>query len=158
MLSLPLWQQWNLLLSGRYDSADLDTHNQISGITQENHHTAWSHRVGLSYQFNNGFSPWISTSDSFDPVLGTDADGKAFIPMKSKQYEVGIKYQNPEATQVVSVAAYQLSAINPELQRLELGVTVSNVTNKSYVASCTSSTYCSIGTDRVVLGVLNYYF
>ncbi|QIG06150.1 TonB-dependent siderophore receptor [Proteus sp. ZN5] len=277
------WQQWNLLLSGRYDSANLDTHNQISGVTNSSHNTAWSHRVGLSYQFNNGFSPWISTSDSFDPVLGTDADGKAFIPMKSKQYEAGIKYQNPELTQLVSVAVYQLTqenvtthnprnpdyyqqsgeirsrglefesklaltpqvnmmlnyaylhnivtstsdpttlnkhpvqvpthtgsawidyrfhqpylegallgagvrylgstygdntntfqvpavwlgdvsfryqllSINRELQGLELGLTVSNITNKSYVASCTSSTYCSIGTDRVVLGVLNYYF
>ncbi|WP_353242586.1 TonB-dependent siderophore receptor [Providencia sp.] len=275
------WQQWDLILSGRYDWSYLDTDNNLSHTTQKNDTSAWSQRVGLTYAFENGFSPWISFSDSFDPVLGTDADGKSFIPTESKQAEVGLKYQsgnlmasvaayeleqknvtthnplNPDyynqtgkirsrgvdfesrmaltpsvnvmvnyaftdnkitESQDLSVlnkhpvqvpkhsgsawvdyrfhspylegalvgvgvrylgetwgdntntfkvpavwlgdisARYQMDALVPELTGMELGLTVSNVTNKSYVASCTSSTYCSIGTNRTLLATLNYYF
>ncbi|HGV3500756.1 TPA: TonB-dependent siderophore receptor [Providencia stuartii] len=275
------WQQWDLILSGRYDWSYLDTDNNLSHTTQKNDTSAWSQRVGLTYAFENGFSPWISFSDSFDPVLGTDADGKSFIPTESKQAEVGLKYQsdnlmasvaayeleqknvtthnplNPDyynqtgkirsrgvdfesrialtpsvnvmvsyaftdnkitESQDLSVlnkhpvqvpkhsgsawvdyrfhspylegalvgvgvrylgetwgdntntfkvpavwlgdisARYQMDALAPELTGMELGLTVSNVTNKSYVASCTSSTYCSIGTNRTLLATLNYYF
>lgn len=275
------WQQWDLILSGRYDWSYLDTDNNLSHTTQKNDTSAWSQRVGLTYAFENDFSPWISFSDSFDPVLGTDADGKSFIPTESKQAEVGLKYQsdnlmasvaayeleqknvtthnplNPDyynqtgkirsrgvdfesrmaltpsvnvmvsyaftdnkitESQDLSVlnkhpvqvpkhsgsawvdyrfhspylegalvgvgvrylgetwgdntntfkvpavwlgdisARYQMDALAPELTGMELGLTVSNVTNKSYVASCTSSTYCSIGTNRTLLATLNYYF
>ncbi|EPL6453818.1 TonB-dependent siderophore receptor [Providencia rettgeri] len=275
------WQQWDLILSGRYDWSYLDTDNNLSHTTQKNDTSAWSQRVGLTYAFENGFSPWISFSDSFDPVLGTDADGKSFIPTESKQAEMGLKYQsdnlmasvaayeleqknvtthnplNPDyynqtgkirsrgvdfesrmaltpsvnvmvnyaftdnkiiESQDLSVlnkhpvqvpkhsgsawvdyrfhspylegalvgvgvrylgetwgdntntfkvpavwlgdisARYQMDALVPELTGMELGLTVSNVTNKSYVASCTSSTYCSIGTNRTLLATLNYYF
>lgn len=275
------WQQWDLILSGRYDWSYLDTENNLTHTTQKNDTSAWSQRVGLTYAFENGFSPWISFSDSFDPVLGTDADGKSFIPTESKQAEVGLKYQsdnlmvsvatyeleqknvtthnplNPDyynqtgkirsrgvdfesrmaltpsvnvmlnyaftdnkitQSQDLSVlnkhpvqvpkhsgsawvdyrfhspyfegalvgvgvrylgetwgdntntfkvpavwlgdisARYQMDALVPELTGMELGLTISNVTNKSYVASCTSSTYCSIGTNRTLLTTLNYYF
>ncbi|MGG4663408.1 TonB-dependent siderophore receptor [Providencia vermicola] len=275
------WQQWDLILSGRYDWSYLDTENNLTHTTQKNDTSAWSQRVGLTYAFENGFSPWISFSDSFDPVLGTDADGKSFIPTESKQAEVGLKYQsdnlmvsvatyeleqknvtthnplNPDyynqtgkirsqgvdfesrmaltpsvnvmlnyaftdnkitQSQDLSVlnkhpvqvpkhsgsawvdyrfhspyfegalvgvgvrylgetwgdntntfkvpavwlgdisARYQMDALFPELTGMELGLTISNVTNKSYVASCTSSTYCSIGTNRTLLTTLNYYF
>ncbi|WP_273838489.1 TonB-dependent siderophore receptor [Providencia rettgeri] len=275
------WQQWDLILSGRYDWSYLDTDNNLSHTTQKNDTSAWSQRVGLTYAFENGFSPWISFSDSFDPVLGTDADGKSFIPTESKQAEMGLKYQsdnlmasvaayeleqknvtthnplNPDyynqtgkirsrgvdfesrmaltpsvnvmvnyaftdnkvtESQDLSVlnkhpvqvpkhsgsawvdyrfhtpyldgalvgvgvrylgetwgdntntfkvpavwlgdisARYQMDALVPELTGMELGLTVSNITNKSYVASCTSSTYCSIGTNRTLLATLNYYF
>ena len=277
------WQNWHLVMSGRHDWSYLDTENRLTGKIQESNNRAWSHRVGLSYQFDNGFAPWISTSDSFDPILGTDEFGKPFVPTEAHQIEAGLKYQNLSGDMQGSVALYQLTqenvtmhnprnpdyyqqtgkirsqgiefesrmlvapninlmlnyaytdnkvtattdpitlnkrpvqvpahsgsawadyrfqqpylegalvgigvrylgstwgdntntfkvpavwlgdasfryqldAIHADLQGLELGLTVSNFTNKSYVASCTSSTYCSIGTDRTLLGVLNYYF
>lgn len=53
---------------------------------------------------------------------------------------------------------YQMDALTPELSGMELGVTISNIANTSYVAGCTSSTYCSIGNDRAVVATLNYFF
>ncbi|HCH7937609.1 MULTISPECIES: TonB-dependent siderophore receptor [Providencia] len=277
------WQQWDLLLNGRYDWSYLNTDNNLTNTTQKNDTSAWSQRVGLTYSFESGFSPWVSVSDSFDPVLGTDAEGKPFIPTESKQTELGIKYQNQSGDLMVSLAAYeleqknvtthnplnpdyynqtgkirsrgidfesrfaittslnmmlnyaytdnkitqsqdlsvlnkhpvqvpkhsgsawvdyrfhspylegalvgvgvrylgatwgdntntfkvpavwlgdvsaryQMDALIPELTGMELGVTVSNITNNPYVASCTSSTYCSIGTNRTLFATLNYYF
>ncbi|GAB1438386.1 TonB-dependent siderophore receptor [Providencia sp.] len=277
------WQQWDLILSGRYDWSYLDTDNNLANTTQKNDTSAWSQRVGLTYAFESGFSPWFSVSDSFDPVLGTDAQGKSFIPTESKQTELGIKYQNLSGDLMASLAAYeleqknvtthnplnpdyynqtgkirsrgvdfesrfaitpslnmmlnyaytdnkitqsqdlsvlnkhpvqvpkhsgsawidyrfhspylegalvgvgvrylgetwgdntntfkvpavwlgdisaryQIDALVPELTGMEIGLTVSNITNKSYVASCTSSTYCSIGSNRTLFATLNYYF
>ncbi|EMD1897943.1 TonB-dependent siderophore receptor, partial [Providencia rettgeri] len=106
------WQQWDLLLSGRYDWSYLNTDNNLTNTTQKNDTSAWSQRVGLTYSFESGFSPWVSVSDSFDPVLGTDAEGKPFIPTESKQTELGIKYQNQSGDLMVSLAAYELEQKN----------------------------------------------
>ena len=53
---------------------------------------------------------------------------------------------------------YQINALTQELSGMELGITISNIANTSYVAGCTSSTYCSIGNDRTVVATLNYFF
>ncbi|MEM8074022.1 TonB-dependent siderophore receptor [Morganella morganii subsp. sibonii] len=277
------WQQWSLILSGRYDDSSLKTTNRLSGTTEKSDTSAYSHRAGLTYTFDSGFSPWISISDSFDPVLGTDADGNAFVPTESDQTEAGIKYLSDNGDIMASLAVYELTqknvtthnpknpdyynqtgkvrsrglefesrmavtpslnvmlgyaftdnvitesddssvlnkrpvqvprhsgslwadyrfhgryldgaligagvrylgatqgdntnsftvpavwlgdlslryqmdALTPQLSGMELGVTISNITNTSYVAGCTSSTYCSIGNDRTVVATLNYFF
>lgn len=277
------WQQWHLMLSGRHDWAYLDTQDRLQGKEESTSDTAWSKRIGLNYRFDSGFSPWVSFADSFSPVLGTDAQGRPFVPSKATQAEVGVKYQNAYGDKLVSVALYELTeknvtthnpknpdyytqtgkvrsrgveiesrlaltsrlnlllnytytdnritsssdatvlnkhpvqvpkhsgsfwldyrfqhpalygaylgagvrylgatqgdntntftvpsvwlgdmslryplaAISPELAGFELGLNVNNITNKSYVASCTSPLYCSIGADRTLSAVVNYYF
>lgn len=53
---------------------------------------------------------------------------------------------------------YTPGAWDPRLYNLELGLTVNNLTNKSYVASCTSAPYCSIGIERTIVGSVSWYF
>lgn len=50
-------------------------------------------RAGATYLFDNGFAPYASYSTSFEPVVGTDYAGSAFVPTTGKQYELGVKYQ-----------------------------------------------------------------
>src|SRR5699024_10450679 len=101
-----------LILSGRYDDSSLKTTNRLSGITEKSDTSAYSHRAGLTYTFDSGFSPWISISDSFDPVLGTDADGNAFVPTESDQTEAGIKYLSDNGDIMASLAVYELTQKN----------------------------------------------
>lgn len=276
------WRGWHLLLGGRHDWSQMRTNNNLAGTRTQTDDTAWSYRAGLSYPFNNGLAPWISTSTAFDPLTGTDANGAPFKPTHSTQYETGIKFQPPGSAMMTSLAVYQLTqrdvntidplnpsyytqtgevrsrgvelesraaltdnlnlmlsyawvnnvvtsatdntqgrhpvgvpaqtgslwldyrfnsgplqgllvgggtrylgsswadgantfkvpatwlgdlsvrytpgAWDPRLYNLELGLTVNNLTNKSYVASCTSAPYCSIGIERTIVGSVSWYF
>ena len=51
------WQQWSLILSGRYDDSSLKTTNNLSGTTQNRDTSAYSHRAGLTYTFTSPNNP-----------------------------------------------------------------------------------------------------
>lgn len=51
------WQQWSLILSGRYDDSSLKTTNNLSGTTQNSDTSVYSHRAGLTYTFTSPNNP-----------------------------------------------------------------------------------------------------
>lgn len=84
---------WTLVVGGRYDTVRMRTENRLTGNTTIQDDEAISGKLGLIYNFDNGFAPYLSYSTSFLPVNGTDGNGNAFQPTTAEQYEVGIKYQ-----------------------------------------------------------------
>lgn len=65
-------------------------------------------------------------------------------------------FKVPDATLLDLALNYDLSAVSPRLDGSKLSLNVSNLSNKKYVASCTSQMYCFIGQDRVVTAGLSY--
>ncbi|WP_342325490.1 TonB-dependent siderophore receptor [Kosakonia sp. BYX6] len=108
------WNNWELLLSGRYDWSEVRTldYTTADGNTQQNDRK-FTWRTGLLYAFDFGLSPYISYSTSFEPNLQTNrAPGIApFAPTTGKQTEVGVKYQPVENT-LMSLAVYDLHQNN----------------------------------------------
>ncbi|MHA2827505.1 TonB-dependent siderophore receptor [Vibrio harveyi] len=51
-----------------------------------------SFRVGALYELDFGLSPYLIYSESFEPIAGADASGKAFDPSTGHQWELGFKY------------------------------------------------------------------
>ncbi|HGY9615346.1 TonB-dependent siderophore receptor [Vibrio harveyi] len=51
-----------------------------------------SFRVGVLYELDFGLSPYLTYSESFEPIAGADASGKAFDPSTGHQWELGFKY------------------------------------------------------------------
>ncbi|WP_457787715.1 TonB-dependent siderophore receptor [Pseudomonas sp. PL-6] len=106
---LELGEHWRLLLGGRYDWAVNQTDDALradSKATSE----AFSGRAGLVYLFDNGLAPYVSYSESFNPVSGSDSlSGKPFDPERGKQYEVGVKYQPEGARSFISLALFDLT-------------------------------------------------
>ncbi|WP_296230313.1 TonB-dependent siderophore receptor [uncultured Pseudomonas sp.] len=106
---LKLGDHWRLLLGGRYDWAQ----NQIDDALQADSKTtseAFSGRAGLVYVFDNGLAPYVSYSESFNPVSGSDTlTCKPFDPERGKQYEIGVKYQPEGARSFVSLALFDLT-------------------------------------------------
>ena len=90
-----LFDKLVIVLGGRYDMArsEFDDHSDFGDIHNRTTDEAFTGRAGLVYLFDNGLAPYFSYSESFEPVLETDADGNPFKPEEGRQYEVGIKYQ-----------------------------------------------------------------
>lgn len=84
------------LLGVRYDQFESHIKNNINPKvkTSQNH---LSSRIGVLYKLDNGFSPYMSYSESFEPNAEINqVTGKMFDPTTASQIEVGVKFQNLE--------------------------------------------------------------
>lgn len=89
------WNEWNLVLSGRHDWSQVNTRDRTSGGSEVSYNdNQFTGRAGLLYAFDNGISPYISYSTSFEPSLYQSAPGSDPLkPTTGKQAEIGVKYQ-----------------------------------------------------------------
>lgn len=110
------WDRWVLLMGGRYDWADTSnsTLTLSTGRKAKSSQSseAFTGRLGLVYLFDNGFAPYVSYAESFEPQSGTLYGGSLFQPSEGKQYEIGIKYQPPGSNSFITIAAFDLRKIN----------------------------------------------
>ncbi|MGY2314111.1 TonB-dependent siderophore receptor [Pseudomonas sp. SDO5522_S412] len=106
------WDQWTFLAGLRQDWAKTRTEDKVAGTNSHQSDQALTGRVGVVHAFDNGISPYASYSNSFEPVVGTDAQGQAFKPTKGEQYEVGIKYQPVGWDSFITLSAFQIKQEN----------------------------------------------
>ncbi|HGO5532142.1 TPA: TonB-dependent siderophore receptor [Klebsiella oxytoca] len=107
------WQNWELLVSGRYDWAEVRTTDFTDASSTQQNDNKFTWRTGLLYAFDSGLSPYISYSTSFEPNLQTNrAPGVGpFDPSEGKQVKVGVKYQ-PDPNALITLALYDLTQSN----------------------------------------------
>lgn len=101
-----------LSLGGRYDWADNEADNRLTGTTTGQDDNEFSGRAGILYLSDAGWSPYASYSESFLPAIGTDANGDAFEPETGTQYEVGVKYQPVSSNSFITLALFDLTREN----------------------------------------------
>lgn len=101
------WNNWILVAGLRHDRSE----NTVTGSAGQVS-TANSKRFGLLYAFPNGFSPYVSYSESFTPELGRDANGTPFVPLKGKQWEAGLKFESPDRNTLANISVYTLREEN----------------------------------------------
>ncbi len=100
--------RWVFTLGARQDWVGTDTHEVIGGAQGHQSDDKFSGRVGVNYLFDNGFAPYIGWSQSFQPTVGTDFAGNAFVPTTGEQVEVGLKYQPANNRVLATLAVYEL--------------------------------------------------
>lgn len=100
--------RWVVTLGARQDWVGTDTHEVIGGAQSHQSDDKFSGRVGVNYLFDNGLAPYIGWSQSFQPTVGTDFNGRAFVPTTGEQTEVGIKYQPDNNRILATLAVYEL--------------------------------------------------
>ncbi|KAF1005602.1 MAG: Ferrichrome outer membrane transporter/phage receptor [Luteibacter sp.] len=103
---------WSVMLSARRDAARSDNDNHISGTWSRQTTQANTWRAGVTYLFDNGLAPYVSMSTSFQPTLGTDFRGSAFVPTRGRQKEIGVKYQPHGIDSYIALSAYELTQSN----------------------------------------------
>lgn len=106
------WNQWILTAGTRYDWAKTGTDDRFNGKASEQKDTKLSSRVGLNYLFDNGISPYISYSESFEPQAGATYDSVPFDPSRGKQYETGVKYMPKDRPVSATLAVFELTKTN----------------------------------------------
>lgn len=89
----------SLVLGVRRDKVDSRT---IGGASESA--DAWSKRAGIIAEVAPGFSPFVSYTESFEPLAGLNSAGAAFKPKRGKQFEGGLKFHPDDATLVTATA------------------------------------------------------
>jgi iron complex outermembrane recepter protein len=70
-----------VLLGGRHDWAEDTPIGEDTANT-----SAFTARAGAVYRFDNGFAPFVSFSQSFQPQSGFDNNGNRYEPTRGEQY------------------------------------------------------------------------
>ncbi len=127
--------RWVLVAGLRHDRAKTDTQVIYGGVRRPPSHSddsATSKNLGLVYLADGGWSPYVSYSESFEPVAGTDSSENPFEPKRGKQAEVGVKWSPDDGRITAAAAIYKLKEknrlstdpadINESIQRGEVAV------------------------------------
>ncbi|KAA0982951.1 TonB-dependent siderophore receptor [Pseudomonas sp. ANT_J28] len=106
--------QWRLTLGGREDWVHTSTKFFNKGdATNTERNKNFSGNAAISYVFDSGFVPYLSYAESFQPTSNATASPTdSFKPTEGKQWELGIKYQPPGSSTLLTAAVYDLTQKN----------------------------------------------
>lgn len=115
---------WRVLLGGRYDRTDDDTATATRTVATgavtpwvrtRLKNDAFTGRAGVLYAAPNGWSPYLSYAESFQPAT-TDINQSftrtPFDPITGKQWEGGVKFQPSSFDGLITLSAYDLRQQN----------------------------------------------
>ncbi|RLM24492.1 ferrichrysobactin receptor [Brenneria alni] len=107
------WNNWNLLLSGRQDWSEVRTQDRTDNTSVQQNDSKFTGRAGLLYAFDNGISPYISYSTSFEPNLESGApDSDPFKPTTGEQKEIGVKFQPKGSNTILTLSLFDITQKN----------------------------------------------
>lgn len=102
-------ERWVATLGGRYDHATIETKDRLSSSTSRQADRRFTGRAGLVYLAPEGWSPYVSYSESFMPTTTIDpTSGRPFAPETGRQYEAGLRFQPPDSTASYSAAVFDV--------------------------------------------------
>ena len=96
----------SLVLGLRHDDA-----SATSFGAQTYSSAAMSYKAGLIAEVFDGFSPFVSYTESFEPIAGSTSDGQPFVPKQGVQWEGGVKIHPADAV-MVTLTAYHITENN----------------------------------------------
>ena len=104
-------ENWTLTLGGRQDWSDEKKNDNTKNDTEssKNDH-AFSGQAGLVYKTSFGLVPYLSYSESFNPVASEGS--QSFDPETGQQVEIGAKYEPQSFDGLLTAALYDLRRQN----------------------------------------------
>jgi len=114
------WQNWTVVAGLRHDKfkSILDRTDTSKGVIPsekmiDNDASETSGRLAAIYNFDNGLSPFLSYSQSFQPVVGSNfITDEPFEPTTADQLEAGIKYLSPDRATKGTFAVFDIAQKN----------------------------------------------
>lgn len=119
---LRLDDRWVFLAGARYDQAELDNANRTTGVTEGADNDQFSLSGGVMYLAPSGVSPYLSYTESFQPIASTDGSGDLYEPRVGEQIELGLKIAPENLDGYVTAAVYRIEEENSLGTPLDGGV------------------------------------
>lgn len=104
--------KWAVQIGVRYDDSQNKTYNTTTGAKTKVDNEEWTTNFGVAYLMDNGFTPYASYAQSFNPIIQLDANGDPAKPERGEQYELGLKYQPRSFDGYFNIAAFEVSKEN----------------------------------------------
>lgn len=101
-------ERWVLTLGARWDRAETDVSERMSGTEFSRTDHRLTGRAGLTYKFDNGVAPYASAATSFTPTIEPNLYGAPYEPRTGRQYEIGVKVQPPGSSSLFTAAVFDL--------------------------------------------------
>ena len=109
------FDKWRLTLAGRQDwtNTDSNTTNIATSGAATFRRTdidanRFTGRAALAYAMDNGVTPYVSYSTSFQPLAGIRSDGTNLKPSTGKQTEAGVKFQPANRNALLTAAVFDI--------------------------------------------------
>lgn len=101
-----------VIAGGRVDFTAQNTYDNLAhkSVASQNPN-AFSGHVGASYHLV-GIAPYFSYSTSFLPTLGSDVNGKPYVPVTGSNLEGGVKYQLINIPMMLRAAVFSMRQHN----------------------------------------------
>ncbi|HXG02520.1 MAG TPA: TonB-dependent siderophore receptor [Candidatus Binatia bacterium] len=110
---IQITRAWRVIGGGRLDFIGERDEDPVTGrVRREQVFTNFAPRAGIVYQPTLGLSLYGNYSESFQPVGGTNPDGRTFEPVKGRGVEVGAKLDPFRGRLVGTLALFQITKEN----------------------------------------------
>ncbi|KKE84272.1 hypothetical protein N481_07160 [Pseudoalteromonas luteoviolacea S4047-1] len=100
----------------RHDDLEQKTWEKVGDVSSllevKKSQSALTGRIGGLYQFENGISPYVSYSESFQPIYGLKPQGGSFKPKEGEQIEYGVKYQPAGTEHLITASVFHITDKN----------------------------------------------
>ncbi|NEU13210.1 TonB-dependent siderophore receptor [Methylobacterium sp. BTF04] len=138
-----LTQRLTFLIGGRQDFVSNVVQDKlVLANSTSKDESAFSGRLGLIYNFDNGLAPYVTYGTSFNPTAGVDGNNRPFKADRGEQIEVGAKLQPVGWNTFFTVAAFDLKRSNvltPDPTNVFQSLQIGAVRSRGFEASATAN-------------------
>ncbi len=103
---------WNFSAGLRQDWYDVSIDDYRQGTKDANVGNKLSGHVGVLYAFDNGLSPYVSYSTSFNPTSNYSDGAQILEPTTGEQWEFGLKFQPPGTEDLYTLSFFSIEMEN----------------------------------------------
>ncbi|MCY1496763.1 Ferrichrome outer membrane transporter/phage receptor [compost metagenome] len=105
-------ERWNFSFGLRQDWYDVSIDDYFNQTKDASRGNKTSGHVGVLYAFDNGLSPYVSYSTSFNPTSNYSDGNQILKPTTGKQWEAGLKFQPPGTDDLYTLSFFTIDMEN----------------------------------------------
>lgn len=103
---------WNFTAGLRQDWYDVSIDDYQQGSKDASTGDKLSGHLGVLYAFDNGLSPYLSYSTSFNPTSNYSDGAQILKPTTGEQWEAGLKFQPPGTDDLYTISFFTIEMEN----------------------------------------------